>query len=59
MDALLNEMSWVIVGLNILGNVPYFRFSDSSVEHSFLPLVVRHLIKLRFTVNGRWESNNR
>ncbi len=45
MDALLNEMSCVIVGLKSA-------FADSSVEHSFLALVVRNLIKPRFTVNG-------
>ncbi len=59
MDALLDEMSWIIVALKSLGNVSYFRFSDSPVEQSFFVLVVRHLINPRFTVNGWCESNRR
>ncbi len=58
-DALFNEMSRVIVGLKCPGNVSFSSFLASSVEHNFLVLVVRHLFKPRFTVNGWCESNRR
>ncbi len=60
MDALLNEMSWVIVALKNLGNVSYFRFFGFLCSAcSFLALFVGHLTKPRFTVNGWCESNRR
>ncbi len=54
-DALFNEMSWVFGGIKCRISA----FSDSSVEHSLLTLVVRNLIKPRFTVNERCESNRK
>ncbi len=49
----------VIVGLKCPGNMSFSAFSDSSVEHNFLVLVVGQLIEPLFTVNGWCEPNRR
>ncbi len=53
----MNEMSWVIVDLKCLKICRISTLSTTSVEHSFLAVVFRHLIKPLLGVSGWCESN--